>query len=117
MKRTSALLALSLVALSFPAFAQGPASSVADLPLFQAMAGKRTESGALVLGIAAEPLQGSATTYGQVVLAGLWFELDGAAEQSGSDQRNKPVVSCGSSRGSRASACQTTDDPPRCALP
>ncbi len=64
-----------------PLFAQEkPGRVAAELPLFEAISGKRLETGTLIPQAGAPALQGTAQSFGQPVLGGLWFQVDGVAE-------------------------------------
>lgn len=73
-----ALLAPFLFLLS-PAYGQEELFRTSELPLFQALAGKRQESGVLRVHSVDQNLQGSAVSVGQPFLGGLWFQIDGSA--------------------------------------
>jgi hypothetical protein len=72
------LAAFAILLAAVPATSQ-EFEKTSDLPLFQALAGKRTESGILIVAAANQPFQGSATSVGQPFLGGPWFEIEGAA--------------------------------------
>lgn len=52
---------------------------VAELPLFKALAGAHLETGTLVPRVDGPPLEGSSKSFGQSVLGGLWFQIDGVS--------------------------------------
>ncbi len=72
-------LLLSLAAVFSLSAQEKPGRLVSDLPLFKALAGARLETGTLIPRIDAPPLDGSAKSFGQPALGGLWFQIDGAA--------------------------------------
>ena len=76
--RTLFHLLLIVSAISVVSAQENPRNAP-DLPVFQALAGKRTESGILIPEMNGQPLQGKAISVGQPVLGGLWFQIDGSA--------------------------------------
>jgi hypothetical protein len=60
--------------------AQDTMRKAPDLPIFQALTGKRVETGVLIPNAGGQPLPGSATSAGQPALDGLWFQIDGSAD-------------------------------------
>ncbi len=80
---TFTLLAGQFILMAFTAplvAQQKPGRVASELPLFKAITGKRIETGTLVPQAGAPALQGSAQSFGQPVLGGLWFQVDGGAE-------------------------------------
>lgn len=63
-----------------PVVAQEAARKTADLPIFQTLVGKRSESGILIPQANGQPIPGKAISLGQSALGGLWFQIDGRAE-------------------------------------
>ena len=84
MQRLTRIAIFSAFLLLFAAFLplsaqENPSGFVSALPLFKTLTGDRIETGTLVPGPGAPPLQGSAKSSGQPVLGGLWFQIDGVA--------------------------------------